>query len=66
MPFTAVAEENGSVGSRALHFAAAGGAIDVAHYLLAKGCSAVATDAGMQWAELVRVILGSNGGFYVH
>ncbi|CAL1137465.1 unnamed protein product, partial [Cladocopium goreaui] len=32
--------ENGSVGSRAMHFAAAGGSLDVAHYLLAKGCSA--------------------------
>jgi ankyrin repeat protein len=36
------------VGSRALHFAAAGGSKDVAHYLLAKGCSADAPDAGMK------------------
>ena len=32
--------------SRALHFAAAGGATDVAHYLLSKGCSA---DAAVPW-----------------
>eukprot|EP00434_Breviolum_minutum_P018271 symbB.v1.2.016120.t1/scaffold1220.1/size130986/5 len=39
--------ENGSVASRALHFAAAGGATDVAHYLLSKGCSADATVQGL-------------------
>ena len=36
-------QENGAVGSRALHFAAAGGSMDVANYLLSKGCSADAT-----------------------
>lgn len=49
--------ENGSVGSRAMHFAAAGGSLDVAHYLLAKGCSA---DAPVQGLSPVAVALISR------